>query len=177
MSNHNDKNELNSGELSASSVGDNPEPSQICSICKQVKPLFSFHNSRTNKLGKDYRCKECKKIEAKERRFNNYFLEYLRTKRGECKTKGISFDLTPEYLERIWTGVCPIFNCTISYNHKGKGSYHKNQAHLDRVNPSRGYVIGNVQWISGRANRIKYDASIEELEQIITYMKGATTIL
>ena len=31
-------------------------------------------------------------------------------------------------------------------------------------------------WISGRANRIKYNATIDELERILTYMKGATTI-
>jgi hypothetical protein len=46
-----------------------------------------------------------------------------------------------------------------------------NQAHLDRINPEKGYVIGNVNWISGRANRIKYNATIYELESILSYMK------
>ena len=31
-------------------------------------------------------------------------------------------------------------------------------------------------WISGRANRIKYDASIEELRQIVDWMERVTTI-
>lgn len=34
----------------------------------------------------------------------------------------------------------------------------------------------NVAWISGRANRIKYDASIEELRQIVDWMERVTTI-
>lgn len=176
MSNHNDKNRLNSGKLLTNNVEDNPEPSQMCKICKQVKGLTHFHKSSTNKLGRDYRCKLCKKKEANTRRFENYFLEYLRTKRGECKTKGIPFNLTATYLEKLWTGICPIFKCPIYYNHKGRGSYHINQAHLDRIEPDKGYIEGNVCWISGRANRIKYDASIEELESILQYLKGATTI-
>ena len=113
MSNHNDKNRLNSGELPPSNVEDNPEPSQECKICRQIKPLIFFHKAKTNKLGYDYRCKSCKKKEANIRRYENDFMEYLRTKRGECKTKSITFDLTPDYLENIWTGICPIFNIPI----------------------------------------------------------------
>ena len=57
---------------------------------------------------------------------------------------------------------------------KGKGSV--NSAHLDRFDPHKGYVKGNVAWISGRANRIKYDASLEELKQIVNWMERVTTI-
>lgn len=176
MSNHNDKNRLNSGKLLTSNVEDNPEPSQKCKICKEVKHLKEFHLSRSNKFGRDYRCKLCKKKEANLRRYDKYFMEYLRTKRRECKKKNIHFDITPEYLESIWTGICPIFNVPIYYNFKGKGSHQINQAHLDRFNPDIGYVEGNVVWINGRANRIKYNATVEELEKILTYLKGATTI-
>lgn len=177
MSNHNDKNELNSGKLLTILDEDNPEPSQICIICKQQKPYKFFHKNKTNRSGHDTRCKECKKKEANIRRYENYFMEYLRTKRGECKKKDIIIDLTPDYLENIWTGICPIFNTKISFNYKGRGSGNINQAHLDRINPNKGYIKENVCWISGRANRIKYNATIKELEQILTYMKGATTIL
>lgn len=37
---------------------------------------------------------------------------------------------------------------------------------LDRIVPDKGYVRENVWVISGRANRIKNDATIEELELI-----------
>lgn len=147
---------------------------QECRICKRLLPDECFQKNRTNKSGLDYRCRECRKLEAKRRRESNYFVEYCRTKRGECKQKGIPFNLTPEYLESIWTGVCPIFHTELHRASEGKGS-HKS-AHLDRLDPDKGYVIGNVAWISGRANRIKYDATIEELRAIADWMERATTI-
>lgn len=57
---------------------------------------------------------------------------------------------------------------------KYKERYYKNKeavAELDRLIPDKGYVKGNVHWISRRANRIKSDATVEELEKIISYMK------
>lgn len=88
--------------------------------------------------------------------------------------KNIPYDLDASYLEEIWAGECPIFHISLSRNHKGRGS--SNSAHLDRIDPNKGYVKGNVAWISGRANRIKYNASIEELKQIVDWMERVTTI-
>lgn len=136
---------------------------KTCSICKEEKPLSEYHKAKTNTDGLDRRCKSCRKVEARKGRLNNYFVQYTRGKRSECKKKGLPFDLTSEYLESIWTGVCPIFNIEIHKAAEGYGS-HKS-AHLDRFNPSLGYTIGNVMWISGRANRIKYDATISELNK------------
>ena len=147
---------------------------QQCRICKRFLPDECFQKNKTNKTGLDYRCRDCRSKEAKERRQNNYFVEYCRGKRSECKKKGLAFDLTPEYLESIWTGVCPIFDVQLHRASEGRGSH--NSAHLDRLDPSKGYVKGNVSWISGRANRIKYDATIEELRAIADWMERATTI-
>lgn len=101
-------------------------------------------------------------------------MQVCRTKKSECKRKGIEYNLTPEYLESIWTGVCPIFNVHIERASHGRGSHHS--AHLDRLDPNKGYVIGNVSWISGRANRIKYNATVEELRAVADWMERATTI-
>ena len=62
-----------------------------------------------------------------------------------------------------------------SVSSQGQGS-HPHSAHLDRLDPNKGYVIGNVSWISGRANRIKYNATVEELRAIADWMERATTI-
>lgn len=148
---------------------------QVCRICKRELPDSYFSKNKGNKTGLDYRCRDCRNIESREYRKNNYFPAYCRTKKSECKRKGIEYNLIPEYLESIWTGICPIFNIPIEKASQGQGS-HLHSAHLDRLDPNKGYVIGNVSWISGRANRIKYNATIEELRAIADWMERATTI-
>lgn len=80
---------------------------------------------------------------------------------------GILWDLDEGYLRSIFTGVCPVFGCAI---HVG-GIKDDCKAELDRLVPSKGYVKGNVRWISRRANRIKSDATIDELKKILKYME------
>lgn len=143
-------------------------------MCGKLLPLGEFHKNSQNKDGHDNRCKYCKSTIAHNKRSTDYFRQYCITKRSECKTKNIPFDLDPAYLEEIWTEECPIFHTPLCKNHKGRGS--SRSAHLDRFDPHKGYIKGNVAWISGRANRIKYDASIEELRKIIDWMERVTTI-
>lgn len=147
---------------------------KTCKICNNSKPISEYHKAKTNSDGLDKRCKSCRKEEARLGRLNNYFVQYTRGKRSECKKKSVPFNLTPEYLESIWSGFCPVFNVEIFKAAEGRGSH--NSAHLDRFIPELGYVAGNVAWISGRANRIKYDASIKELKQIVDWMERVTTI-
>lgn len=146
---------------------------KTCSVCRQVKPLSSFHKNCRKPDGYDITCKECKHTRYLKRRQDDYFTSYCASKKSECKRKGIPYNLTPEYLSEIWTGICPIFGVEITRAAEGRGSTHS--AHLDRLDPDKGYVIGNVTWISGRANRIKYDATVEELREIADWMERATT--
>lgn len=81
--------------------------------------------------------------------------------------------MTPEYLEEVWTGVCPVLGLELNtpmLDAQGRGSNHT--AHLDRRDPNKGYTIGNVCWLSGRANRIKYDATINEIRALLAWMEG-----
>jgi len=43
---------------------------------------------------------------------------------------------------------------------------------LDRIDPSRGYVPGNVWVISMKANRIKNNATVDELEQLVFSLRA-----
>lgn len=148
---------------------------KICKICKQQKSLDCFHNNSKNTDCKDSRCKDCRKIAARKNYTSNYFVSYIRFKKSWCKSRNVDFNLDAEYLENIWTGKCPIFGTDITFGgiRDQKGSH--NSAHLDRLSPSVGYIKGNVAWISGRANRIKYDATSEELRKIANRMESVTT--
>ena len=42
---------------------------------------------------------------------------------------------------------------------------------MDRVEPQKGYIKGNVVIISAKANRIKNDATLEELEAATNWLR------
>lgn len=142
-----------------------------CKLCGQLKPLSDYHKQKTFKDGVDNRCKPCRKILAAEQYKRNWFKNTFILKRSYCKQNNIPFNLTPEYLESIWTDKCPVFNTKFE---RHKKSWDNSPA-LDRLNPKLGYVQGNVVYISARANRIKYDATVEELRRIADWLEGATT--
>lgn len=152
---------------------------KLCKGCNQLKSLDNFKYAVTNKDKKTNTCKTCIAKYNRDRYRSDPFVQYIRGKRSESKKKNIPFDLDIDYLKNIWTGVCPIFNIPVSIGQEFPKNY-QTSAHLDRLIPSKGYVKGNVNFISGRANVIKHDASVEELAQIIDWLKveleRATTI-
>jgi hypothetical protein len=87
--------------------------------------------------------------------------------KSAARREQLSFDLTPDYLEDIWTGTCAISGQPIHlYNHRND-EWH---AELDRTIPDKGYTQGNVAWTSRKFNRFKGNATIEELQQVIDYL-------
>lgn len=146
-----------------------------CKICKTEKPLEEFHASGPLAGYKDNRvntCKECQRPLNNTYYRRTWFKSQARMKAYECRKKNIPFDLDEEYLKTIWTNTCPIFGFEFVLFDKG----HNQAPSLDRIDPKGGYVKGNVCYISARANRIKYDATIEELRKILEWYEGATTI-
>ena len=85
--------------------------------------------------------------------------------------KNLPFDLDMEYLESIYTEICPILE--ISLNWEGSPRTDNTPA-LDKIIPELGYVKGNVQFISTKANSMKTDATIE---QLLTFAKNIKNYL
>lgn len=66
--------------------------------------------------------------------------------------------------------VCPILGIPL-FRGKGVGSHGPNSPSLDRIIPVLGYIRGNIQVISQRANVIKNDATYEEVQKVADYMR------
>jgi hypothetical protein len=68
---------------------------------------------------------------------------------------------------------CPILNVSLKVgklkNSKGGGT--DNSPSLDRIDNNKGYIKGNVQIISRKANQMKSNANFEEIEMLYKYMK------
>ena len=101
-----------------------------------------------------------------------HFRTHVSSIRGRAKKNGIPFDLDAEYLQSIWTGICPVFGTTLKA--PGYGSVHDalTCASLDKNIPSIGYTRGNVSWISYRANILKRDATTSELMEVVKWMQS-----
>jgi len=88
--------------------------------------------------------------------------------RKRAKERGLPFDLLKSDI--VIPSTCPVLGIRLEPN-VGKRTHHHNSPTLDRVIPEHGYVLSNVRVISHRANAIKRDASIDELERVIQYMR------
>lgn len=143
-----------------------------CKMCHATKNLDEFPKNSNTKLGVLHICKPCWSEKKALDYRDKWFTYQARLKKAVSKKSGLPYDLTPEYLKSIWTDNCPVFNKPFVRHDKSNDMCPA----LDRIDPSKGYTKGNVAYISSRANRIKYDASIEELKKVLSYLEGATTI-
>lgn len=99
---------------------------------------------------------------------------YLRTKFTstlnviiqKCKKKNIEFDLTVDDL--TFPSHCPVLGIELNYFNN---IICDDSPSLDRINPNIGYIKGNVEIISMKANRIKSNGSLDEILQVATYLK------
>lgn len=150
-----------------------PTITKECPCCNKVKPISEYTYRRGR--GEHYfNCQSCdRKFEALAiLKYDNQsmtdprFLLLERSLSNALET-GKEHRLT---LEDIPTpSVCVYLNLTLEYRTLGNKEARKkradNLASIDRIDSSQGYVPGNVQTISYLANRMKQDATIEQLLQ------------
>ena len=77
-----------------------------------------------------------------------------------AKEKSIPFDLEPKDI--VIPELCPLLNIPLEVAPPGNGPQDYSPS-LDRLEPNKGYVKGNVRVISVLANRIKTNASLEQI--------------
>lgn len=161
----------------------------ICSRCKVEKSENQFITGKTKclkcyqyaqKYYKDNRQKEierAKKHLNKDREKTNAIkragirknpVSYLLWNiKARAKKNGILFNL--DHSDICIPEKCPIFGVTLTIS---EGSASSSSPSVDRINPKLGYVKGNIQVISHRANSIKNDATIDELKQLVNYLES-----
>ncbi len=88
-----------------------------------------------------------------------------------AKKNNIEFSITEEDIPI--PNVCPVLGIPlIPPGSRVNGSgYHPDNASVDRIDPSKGYVPGNVKVISHKANLLKNCATISDVEKVLAYMK------
>lgn len=128
-------------------------------------PEYVERRSKYNKANAEYFNEKAKEYNS-ARPFHYAF----RRLRMRAKQNGLLFDLDEQYLIDIWTGVCAIFGTPLQLPYSTERQV-PDKATIDKIDPALGYVRGNVQWVSNRANTIKSFGTIEEHQLIVDYMK------
>lgn len=142
----------------------------FCGRCKKFKSEKEFSN-RSDRNSKRTTCSECRrelsKLAYKRHKENSYFKLKANRARSRSQHIKVPCNLTAEYLESIWTEYCPVLGIKLI-----KDTYRSDPAlaELDRFIPNLGYIEGNVTFVSHRANVLKNNATIEEMEKVVQWM-------
>lgn len=99
-------------------------------------------------------------------RCRNLVARMLKDAEGRAKVRGVPFGLTEE--DVFVPETCPVLGIPIKV---GRDYARANSPSLDCIVPERGYVPGNIAVISYRANTIKSNATVEEIEAVIAWLK------
>lgn len=94
--------------------------------------------------------------------------------KDRAKGKGLPFNLDAEYLDSIYPkdNLCPALRTPLEW---GDDNGRENSPSLDRIIPTKGYVRGNVQWLSRLANTIKTNATTAQICAVADYLRKKST--
>lgn len=110
------------------------------------------------------------KREWEDRNPRNTWVKYAKKDaKKRAEKKGLPFNLTTEYLMSILTDSCPVFNTPFKF--RGNGGILPTSPSLDRIDPAKGYVEGNVVVISSKANSIKSAYKSSDIFQVAQWLE------
>lgn len=100
--------------------------------------------------------------------FEKKIIRLVQIASARAKRKNIDFSITPEDFLPITH--CPLLGIPLNFSKRGKGTVDGSPT-IDRIDSSQGYVPGNVWVISHKANRMKSDATIEQLQALVINLR------
>ncbi|WP_157272547.1 hypothetical protein [Azonexus hydrophilus] len=125
----------------------------------KAKAKARYEQNKKQRLAK---CAEWRKANPMSR--------WLSSIKRSAKERGIEFDLSIEDI--VVPERCPLLGIELR-PWASTSDRSDNSVSLDRIDSTKGYVKGNVWVISWRANRLKYDATIDEMELLVKNWRAA----
>lgn len=143
-----------------------------CTKCLRGLPLGRFPKDAKYAGGYKSWCKKCisdyQYDRLKERFKVDCRLRLLTSSKNNAKNKGLVHSIQKEDIVLVPT--CIYLGVPIDYSGEGRTQY---SASIDRIDSTKGYIKGNVQVISDLANRMKQNATPE---QLIMFAKGVLAL-
>lgn len=173
-----------------------------CTKCEIEKPISEFSVERRSKDGLQAYCNPCKndalnkwrkknldKCRAYERKWYKEHPTKKRTYWLRCRARhpesylwkaakqratedGLYFTITPEDIKI--PVMCPVLCIPLSFGATRKED-RSHSPSVDRIDPKLGYVPGNIVVMSYKANTMKSNANLAELEALVAWLKKSRT--
>lgn len=93
--------------------------------------------------------------------------------KNTSKQSDVPCDITVEQLSALYnatSGVCPVMGFEMKLDNATTSD---NSPTVDRIIPANGYVVGNVAVISHLANRIKSNATADQVQKVADWLRIA----
>lgn len=166
-------NVYNAREFGMKHREENPNRYKVCGECNQSLNLnkFSLIEKWNVDSGTKDICKKCStKIRQTEKLNRDWKIDaaklLYKNIKSRCKRTGREFSIDLEDI--IIPEKCPVFGFELKREDKQTWM---SAPSVDRIDSSKGYIKGNITVVSRRANILKRDATVEELELLLNYYK------
>lgn len=163
-------------------------------IRRSQKKYNAAHADELRAYNKQYRAANADKLRAQKKQHRMANADKIRKRKQELHAASVNKDIKGTWLRKTFIrakarakkrglpyddkcpdlelpDVCPVLGITLIYPSALKNKRSPNSPSLDRLDNPLGYVFVNLRVISFRANALKNDAPIDELESVIKYMK------
>jgi hypothetical protein len=139
-----------------------------CSVCGEELPLAMFSKNKAKCNGLQSACKQCMKKYSIVNPITPQTYGMVANAKRRAQSKHLEFNIDTEYVRSLVVTHCPVLGIPLEWSrYRGNGKSNvAGSPSLDRIDPTKGYVKGNVWIISAKANRIKNDATHEELKLV-----------
>jgi hypothetical protein len=162
---------------------------KVCKHCGRELPLSAFNKDASRRDGHGSRCRECLAAHFKTKyadpewrdNHNNrakvwrkhlkdvdptrlWAIDALANAKMRAKRAGLPFTVNLRDVMGAVVDTCPLLGLPLIY---AAGKIHERSPTLDRKVCEHGYTKDNIAVISHRANRLKSDSTVEELQLLV----------
>lgn len=155
-----------------------------CDICKKVKDTLDFHKKKSDVLGIQSTCKDCKSVLSKQYYETTFVYSVKKNMvsgaQKRAKLKNIEFNITLSDIEDLikkQNNMCALSGVELDWDVcdeiSSSRSYPYSRASLDRIDSSKGYTLDNVQLVTNNINKAKSTMTTNEFifmcRQVVDY--------
>lgn len=140
------------------------------SKCKHCNKIVYLTSKELNDGFKRCCSMECRKLDFKDE-YHHYYHDVKRRFK-KYDTNNISLEYMKWLLEEKQNFKCNVTGLSIRLYKPNEKNILYNSASLDRIDSSKGYIEGNVQWVCLGANYMKMNFSNDELLETIRLIRA-----